>query len=208
MIYYSLGYNCCIKRYLDNSKLTKETNMFDYIGSSMWGICKLLIAIKDEDNIYFDVEKKIVNNKIWQYNPEYSLIFLHDLRINFTNKEVQNMNDKYKRRFYRLKQILNNKNTITFIRLQSPKVSILLYNYDKELPYIIEFINIMRIYFKNIDFKLLYIIYKEYEYDKDLIANYNELIIIKAAIEEINYINAYKTLEPILSPYINSNYQS
>jgi len=203
MIYYSLGYNCCVKRYLDNLELTKETNIFDYIGSSMWGICKLLMAINDNDNIYFDVEKKLVNDKIWQYNPEYSLIFLHDLRINFTNKELKNMNEKYKRRLYRFKQILNNKNTITFIRIQSPKVSILLYNYDKELPYIIEFINIMRIYFKHISFKLLYIIYQEYEYDKELIVNYNELIIIKASVEEITYTNAYIYLKPILGPYIN-----
>ena len=38
----SLGYNCYTKLYFNSRKMDKETQFFDYIGTSVWSIIELL----------------------------------------------------------------------------------------------------------------------------------------------------------------------
>jgi len=38
----SLGSTCCIKAWLRAYNIEGETNFYDWVGSSMWGIVKLL----------------------------------------------------------------------------------------------------------------------------------------------------------------------
>jgi len=94
----SLGYNCFIKKYINDIGISQETNLFDYIGTSMWTINKLfendfidLFNIDEYENIQIlkDGEKVITNKR-------YYIRFMHDF------KNLQNGNDR--------KLLLNNDN--------------------------------------------------------------------------------------------------
>ena len=113
---YSLGYNCCVKRYIDTISKKGATNLFDYIGSSMWAINKLF---ENDFQDLFDINMyknmEITPNYNVITNEKYYFRFLHDLK---TMDNFKKFKESYERRIIRFKEDLNNKNKILFIRLE------------------------------------------------------------------------------------------
>ena len=88
----SLGSNCYIKMFLESHLIKKETQFFDYIGSSMWSINELLKNDFKGLYDYKNFEKKHILNKGDIYiftNNLYYLRFKHDFKQNFDS----NIND-------------------------------------------------------------------------------------------------------------------
>lgn len=136
----SLGYNCYVKRYIDTI-WSGETNLFDWIGTSMWGILMLFQEdFKDafERDFYSFVKITTERRPILTHNKYYIRV-LHD--------EMDTYTQKYLRRLERLKTILNTANDnsdihLLFIRLEESQYARIMYeNYAEyyrhdELHYI------------------------------------------------------------------------
>ncbi len=196
----SLGYNCFIKKYMNDNNIKQETNLYDYIGVSMWSINELLL--NDFSNLYDinDYKKyKIFTNDsyITIINERYYLRFPHE----FKNKENKKLyyyssttnNNKYsyklvgcrkidqndlmkrlkynfkdfcetlKRRITRFKTILSTEKKILFMRLEEETKERIIYDKFKdkfiktELDNILEFSNIIKNQYPNLNFKIIYI---------------------------------------------------
>jgi hypothetical protein len=157
---YSLGYNCCIKKYIDIQG-KKATNLFDYIGSSMWSINKL---VENDFQDLFDINMyknmEILPNYNIITNEKYYLRFKHDLKtmINF-----EKFKETYKRRIIRFKEDLDNENKILFIRLEESHQDRIIYDQYKEnfkkneLEYLKDYSIFLKTKIPFLNFKIIYI---------------------------------------------------
>lgn len=127
----SLGSNCFIKLYIDKHIKQKETNFFDYIGSSLWSINDLLNnnfdGLFDQNNfekkLLFDNEHR--KDKYVYTNNKYYLRFKHDFvqdcnsNINdITNEMFLKFKNKYERRRRRFLDLIKSDNKMLFIRYE------------------------------------------------------------------------------------------
>jgi hypothetical protein len=176
----SLGYNCCIKRFVDVLSKKDETNFFDYIGSSMWAINELfqndfqdMFNITDYENMEVLPGHNVITHK------KYYLRFLHDLK---TLNNFKKIKESYERRVIRFNNFLKDRNKLLFIRLEEPKQTRIIYEEYKdkfqksELEYLKDFTNIIKTKNPKLDFKIIFITETfETEYLKD----FNILILKK-----------------------------
>jgi len=178
----SLGYNCSIKIYIKSIN-DQETHLFDWIGSPMWGINKLINDNFDLFNIddYGLIEIFITDapDKYIFSNKKYYFKFIHDLPTGMTldktilhankNGELikinyyQQFKSKYERRIERLNTLLNSTNSIVFLRLEEVLINKKIHDeyinyYSKpEIEHVKEFINIIKDKYPNLKFKLIFI---------------------------------------------------
>jgi hypothetical protein len=157
-----LGYNCFVKKYLNYIGISQETQLFDYIGSSMWGInnfiendYKNLFNLNEYELLQINTNKteEIVTHK------KYYFRFLHDLKdvpkknydIKYINNKyskniikIQNRNndilfnnfqEKYERRIIRFIDLINTKNKIIFIRIEEKINNRIMYDFIKDNYY-------------------------------------------------------------------------
>lgn len=124
--YISLGYNCLPAYLFQVLEVREESYPFDWIFSTPNSIYQILIKLLQEDRDEYDlfqmssekigltegiptytIESKdiIAPNGFYKipYNPEYSLLFVHD-------KNNQETEKKYQRRLKRLRETLLNQN--------------------------------------------------------------------------------------------------
>jgi hypothetical protein len=181
----SLGFNCFIKIFTNDSGIKQETNFFDYIGTSMWAINKLfennfanLFNEDDYENLKIQTDNLIVIT-----NKHYYFRFLHDfknntninlIKFNIDKTIDQNIIDDvklqfnkfkeaYERRIIRLKDLLIKEKKILFIRLEETMHNRIIYDEYKsyfekpELDYIIDYSKMIKINYPNLDFKIIYI---------------------------------------------------
>jgi hypothetical protein len=148
----SLGCNCSIKIFL-NKIIDQPTNIFDWLGTPMWGINKF---IDNNFNLFNQEDYKKI--QIFSENIEYTHLIcntkyyfkcIHDLPtdsvINKTNivhnknGEIIKINyftnfiNKYKRRVERFNEILNSNKLIVFIRLEECMKNKIIHEEYKEL---------------------------------------------------------------------------
>ena len=132
----SLGYNCYTKLYFNSRKMDKETQFFDYIGTSVWSIIELLEndfdGIFDKSNYKImnimktgDDQFLVVNEKYFirckhefkkTLNQKFDPEILHEYEIN--NEELEDFIEKMKRRKERFMNMLASNNSLLFIRYE------------------------------------------------------------------------------------------
>jgi len=177
----SLGCNCTLKSYI-KLYIDQPTYIFDWIGSPMWGINKLINNNFDLFNNNDYGPLKIYNNKsdIIYCNKKYFFKFIHDLQpdtdIN-ANKTLL-LNDKYggiikvnyvnvfkkkyQRRIDSFIELLNSHKLVVFLRLEENMNDKLFYDEYKEsysipeIDHIQEYMNILKNKYPKLNYKLIY----------------------------------------------------
>jgi hypothetical protein len=179
----SLGYNCFIKKYLNNKNILQETQLFDNIGSPMWSINEF---IRNDYKYLFNINDyaylKIYDNynEMMMTNKKYFFVFLHDFQNKiiidkYTNKKINiSLNlkimyylfkEKYERRISRFKLLLSNNNSIVFFRLEESLKNKIYHNYYKnnlkyyksEYNYLKEFSLLIKKKYKNLKFNIIFL---------------------------------------------------
>jgi len=185
----SLGYNCCVKKYIDTIAKKGPTNLFDYIGSSMWAINKLF---ENDFQDLFDINMyknmEIIPNYNVITNEKYYFRFLHDLK---TMDNFKKFKESYKRRIIRFEEELNNKNKILFIRLEEPRQDRIIYDQYKEyfqkneLEYLKDFSTIIKTKIPKLNFKIIFI---SETFETSILEEHN-ILILKKNNEVVNWDN-------------------
>lgn len=172
----SLGYDCTIKMTWCKNQ---ETHFFDYIGSSMWSINKLL-QNKFEDSLNLDLFKniEILNGMYSMTNKKYYLRFHHDFKFTAQIGQVKKMTmripeeikdnfvEKYTRRINRFYDLLNGNEKVLFIRKEEDLNRIKYPEYNEyikysEIYYIKQFIKIIQEKFPKLKFKIIFISFSQ-----------------------------------------------
>jgi len=132
----SLGYNCYTKLYFNSLKMNKETQFFDYIGTSVWSIIELLE--NDFDGIFDKSNYKIMNimktgdDQFLVVNEKYFIRCKHEFKKTLDRKfdpeilheyeidkeELEDFIEKMKRRKERFMNMLATNNSLLFIRYE------------------------------------------------------------------------------------------
>jgi hypothetical protein len=153
---------------MNNRKISQETNFFDYTGTPMWAINELItnnFTNFFDKNKYQEIQTKSSNINKYITHIDYYIRFPHDIRnYNELNSNIfSDFCQKYKRRIIRLNDILNKNKKVLFIRTQEQMNNRILFEQHKEkyakneLEYIINFSNIIKSKYPNLDFKILYL---------------------------------------------------
>ena len=119
----SLGYNCYIKRFMSYLDISRETDIFDYVGTPMWAINQLIESdFKDLDESDDGLQDSVFQHlNIYGHrvvtNMQYYMRFAHDLKepSDVKNKEFC---AKLGRRIERFRQHLQTDKGLIFLRLQ------------------------------------------------------------------------------------------
>ena len=186
----SLGFNCYIKRFMEEEGIKQETNLFDYIGTPMWGINEFIENDFSKLTLIDDFEKMKITSKEPENiftNKRYYFRFKHDNLIpnKGTNKVNINSFSKLKstleRRIQRFNSMLSSPKKILFIRLEQDNTNRIEYEEYKEkdkipeLEYVILFSKIIKNKYPLINFNILFISKtNENKYDTE-----NSILIIK-----------------------------
>jgi hypothetical protein len=114
-----------IKNHFYNN-INYKTNMFDYLEISLESINQILNTYTDHDSDSNSIYNKLHNNTHIYLNHDnnYSIVFKnfnkiishHDLHINYTDNDYNEVINKYKRRFNRLIETIKNEDIVYFIR--------------------------------------------------------------------------------------------
>ena len=123
-IYLSIGERCCVKHQIDNHKGSKETHFFDWLGTDMNSVNKILASKRIEEILHVDhVYRDPMNpNSPDGRYAKVSLqsltrcIYIHDLPVHMKDHDVHEMIEKYKRRHQRMLDIIKSNQPIYFIR--------------------------------------------------------------------------------------------
>jgi thermostable 8-oxoguanine DNA glycosylase len=165
----SLGYSCYPAMFITKVGVADltfyERHVFDWLGTSMWSICKLIendfadfISSKD---VLVNRKHNIDSDTFHITNSENNVIFSHDFNYleNVTENDVNKVREKYDRRIERFKQMLVSDKKIVFIRLErwnSNFINFPEYNItESETFYVKKFSSLLKE--KGTNFKILYL---------------------------------------------------
>ena len=170
----AVGY--CIKHlYYDGNY---QTNMFDFLEINMQTIISILSTenIENDLNTNYRIQLNNKNKNTVYFNNFTKMISYHDLHEPYNDTDINNLIEKYKRRYFRLMNDIKNEDKIFFIRYGSEDNNSL----KKFMNKINELNPNLRAYFINVD--------------------YNDKLIEKEINENVNennyyYINFYKFLD-------------
>jgi len=121
-IYISNGAECNVKYQIDKHKHKLETLFFDRLITSMISVIEILSCNDINNILYFDNIIKDTSHPIINNNSRINIKSLnrctsiHDLKINYSNKDILNFIEKYKRRFNRIIEYIKSNHKIYFIR--------------------------------------------------------------------------------------------
>jgi hydrogenase maturation factor len=174
--YISLGVACNVKHQINLHIGKSETLFFDWLITDINSVIEILNSHKDIETILF-FDNIIQNlNKISTGNNSRILIkslsyceSIHDLKTNYTDKDINEFIEKYKRRFARLIEYIKSNDEKIFIRYEANKTNELAIKDNNKLIQIIKDIN------SNCNFKLATLINKN---NSDANAKENESIIV------------------------------
>ena len=163
----SLGANCSVKFFIKRclNPPYGETELFDYIGSSMRQINELIL--NDFEDLttakYFKSLIIIRSQSPIITNTKYHMRFLHDLKKP-EDASSPVFKDKIQRRILRLKSYIVNSKDILFIRQQESNINRIPYilNLRSELEELRDFIDIIKMKYGCIRLTVIYI---NLEYD-------------------------------------------
>lgn len=198
----SLGATCFIKGYLKENDITQKTYLFDWIGTSMWGICDLVR--QDFRNMFNMKNYKYMitaeKEKLMVVNTLYYLLLKHNFPEIMPDDEEKDelqkkyLNEKtfaefkttYFRRSIELRNILNRDNKILFIRHEQYMDTRIIYpEYEKrfevpEFEHLKEFSNLLKEKNPDLKFNIIYISHtKHNEYVPD-----HNIIILESEITD------------------------
>jgi hypothetical protein len=123
----SLGYSCYPAMFITKLGLADskfyERYVFDWLGTSMWSICKVM---ENDFADFVDRESLVERNhnslskECYITNTKNNIIFLHDFHYldTLTDEFVKGVRDKYARRIERFTSVLASEQRILFIRLE------------------------------------------------------------------------------------------
>jgi hypothetical protein len=120
----SLGSDCYTRFFLNGLYGKKETQLFDYIGSSMWSINDMIEADFEglTDVSHYRVRTIIKGAPSMPVHERYNLRFLHDGRVITHNRRRCTLNkmftDKLVRRAQRFKETITSARNPLFVRVQ------------------------------------------------------------------------------------------
>ena len=149
------GPACAISRCINTySKNNYPTNIFDYLEISLLSIIEILkiktealnIDNKLRGNNEININKD--NKNSVKFNNFNKIISHHDLQENYSEEDYNNFIEKYKRRFYRLINIIENEDKIFFIRYGTENNELIL-NFMNEVNKINPNLNM---YFINVNY--------------------------------------------------------
>ena len=123
----SLGYSChpsmFILRLGSLDKKFYERYVFDWLGSSMWSICKLIendFADLNAKDLFVYKNHFSTKKEFYVTNTKYNIIFAHDYPEKLkgvTDTHYKDVMDKYNRRIIRFKELLASGKQLLFIRI-------------------------------------------------------------------------------------------
>ena len=125
MKYISIGSSCSVKYNIYKYRDKGETLFFDWLVTSMKSIIDILGCDDINNILYFDNIIRDINEP---YSGENSKIIIksldlcfsiHDLPINYTDNDILDFIDKYKRRFNRIIEYIKSNKKICFLRYDS-----------------------------------------------------------------------------------------
>ena len=149
MKFISIGDSCNIKHQIDTNHSKEETLFFDWLMSDMDSVN---IILKNYENIndIININKLTIETKnrsktkiYFNYLPR--MISLHDVKINYKEKDLHEFINKYKRRFDRI---------INYIKNYNDKILFLKYKHIT-IQQKNDFINIIKNINPNCNFKLI-----------------------------------------------------
>ena len=122
----SLGFNChvalCIEKFGRMDSCFYERQVFDWLGSPMWGIYELV------KNDFADFltglvirQRYIYKDESYPINTKYDITFLHDFGTKVTKiapNLMLSVTRQYERRIERLRALLTGQQKLLFIRLE------------------------------------------------------------------------------------------
>ena len=153
----SLGY-CCytamfISELVKRDTKTYERYVFDWLGSPMWSICKLIEDnFADLNTTQYFVYKNHFNTKNESYvtNTKYNIIFAHDYGINVDKlpaEQLARVKTKYDDRIQRFRDVLASGKRILFFRAERDTPGLINFPEDNiresELFYVQKFAQLM-----------------------------------------------------------------
>uniref|UniRef100_A0A6C0BAR5 Uncharacterized protein n=1 Tax=viral metagenome TaxID=1070528 RepID=A0A6C0BAR5_9ZZZZ len=161
----SLGYTCHPSMFISalgyQDKKFYERYVFDWTGSPMWSICKLIEEdFADLNTKEFFVYKNHFTGKEESYitNTKYNIIFAHDYHNTMTDTHHKEIKEKYDRRIKRFKDLLLSGKEILFIRVERDRPRVIHFpEYgitEPEKFYVEKFSRMMRD--KGVSCKILY----------------------------------------------------
>jgi len=118
----SLGHSCYPKLFIDTI-IKKETQIFDYFGSSTWSIIKLLENnfenFLNKQSYYYPNKTFKIHNPIHNItNKEYYLRFVHDGNFLENAMSWNTFKQKYTRRLNRFNELLKSNEQLLFFYLE------------------------------------------------------------------------------------------
>lgn len=122
MVYISIGNACNVKYQIDKHKNKIETLFFDWLMTSMNSVIEILSCNDINKILYFD---NIIRNINTPFNSDKSCIIIksldfcesiHDVSREFTDNDILEFINKYKRRFNRIIEYIKSDEKIYFIR--------------------------------------------------------------------------------------------
>lgn len=202
----SLGTSCYIKSFLQTKGIIQETNLFDNIGSSMWGICELfendfegLSNLDNFDRISINDNLNLLTNK------KYYLRFKHeDYMFRKDNRALLNLLKTLDRRASRFKDHLENNKKILFIRLEQDDSKRTLHpeyvdkNNGKENEFVIKFSRLLKEYYKDLDFLIIHISKGNLFYDTE-----NNIVTLPNTYEYMTWNDCNEKLNVIFNSHID-----
>uniref|UniRef100_A0A6C0KY87 Papain-like cysteine peptidase n=1 Tax=viral metagenome TaxID=1070528 RepID=A0A6C0KY87_9ZZZZ len=122
----SLGFNCHVSMFIERlgrmDNCFYERQIFDWLGTPMWGIYEL---VKNDFNSFLSdisVRSRYTYKKeAYPVNTKYDISFLHDFGVNVKTIPPNVMSmaaERYGRRIERIRSLLSGQQKLLFIRLE------------------------------------------------------------------------------------------
>ncbi len=157
----SLGADCYTRIFLDSRYSKKETQLFDYIGSSMWAINDMIendfAGLTDVS--YYSIQRVVKEQGPMPIHSLYNLRFLHDGSVINRGTLDRAFAEKLQRRVERFKSTLTSAKNPVFIRAQETPHRLWIpkeYPTD-ELPELLRFRDVIRSKYGVTDCKIIYV---------------------------------------------------
>ena len=191
----SIGYNCGCKKYIDKYIESCPIQIFDYTGTSVWGILELLKNDFKDLLEHGQVEKKMVvgGKKPLEtnLNTKYYVRFFHD---DFSEEKYDETVEKNLRRIERFKDEINSDKHIVFLRFEEEMENRIQYTKidKKEYEQLIELSNWIKKE-KKIKFKIIFINSSETKNDVE-----NNIISIKDKTRRYVWENSDRRMNDLM----------
>ena len=125
-IYISIGNGCSVKYQINKNKHVLHTLFFDWLITSMKSVIEILNCDDINNILYFNNIIRDTNNPfIGTTNSRIIIksldlcVSIHDISYDFTDNDIYNFINKYKRRFNRIIQYIKSNIKIYFVRVDN-----------------------------------------------------------------------------------------